>query len=308
MKRQKIQDHETNDKRIKVGFCVAYDWSLLQYSLPLIYDDSDLICLSIDQDRMSWTGVPYSWDETGFQNLISSIDSQGKIKILEENYHLPDLSPMQNEVRQRNRIAKFFGDGGWYIQLDTDEFFLNFKGFVGYLKALRPARKINVACPWITLYKQSTEGFFYVDAERFDQIEFMQIATKWPTYEYGRRNGNFNLYTDFAILHLSWARSEDEIWEKLNNWGHRDDFDIRQYFEQWQLLNVDNYRQYQNIHHLKPEAWPALGFIPAKSINELLGLEPVPIRLPILPSDLKQRNNIWLSRLASISRRLGIRH
>src|SRR5690349_14979672 len=98
---------------IKVGFCVAYDWYLLEYALPLIYADATVIGLSIDQDRISWSGNAYPFDEAGFKALITKLDPEKKIRVLEENYHLPDLTPMQNEVRQRNLMAKHLGEGGW---------------------------------------------------------------------------------------------------------------------------------------------------------------------------------------------------
>ena len=281
---------------IKVGFCVAYDWKLLAYSIPPIYQYADLICLSIDQDRMSWAGNPFTWDEEGFRALLSRIDPQKKIQLLEEDYHIASLSPMQNEVRQRNCIAAFMGQDGWHIQLDSDEFFLNFEGFVQYLQRVQSFRKLNVSCPWITLYKQTEDGFFYVKPDTYKQIEFIQIATMHPHYEYGRRNGYFNVHTDFAILHLSWARSEAEIWEKLNNWGHKDDFDVQAYFEKWQQLDHDNYESYSDFHHIHAQAWPQLGFIAANKIDDLLQLSEKEFNLPINPTRLKLENSIWISR------------
>lgn len=286
---------------IKVGFCVAYDWYLLQYSLPLIYKEADLICLSIDKDRISWAGNPFTWDEDRFSKMVRDIDINNKIKVLEENYHLPELQPMQNEVRQRKMIATFMGEGGWHLQLDADEFFMNFKGFVNYLQRLSPKRKLNVVCPWITLYKQDIDGFYYVKPEKFNQIEFIQIATQWPHYEYGRRNGYFNIHSHYGILHLSWARDEKEIWEKLNNWGHKNDFIIQDYFDQWKNLNYLNYKNYQDFHHVQPTAWSRLGFIKAKSIDEMLSIS---LRnsfklLPLCKWKLKLQNSIWISRLKS---------
>src|SRR6478609_4788130 len=115
--------------KIKVGFCIAYDWYLLEYSLPLIYDASDTICLSIDANRTSWSGLKYSFDEEGFHALINRIDAKRKIQSLEENFHNASLTPMQNEIRQRNRMADFMGEGGWHIQLDCDEYFIDYEGF-----------------------------------------------------------------------------------------------------------------------------------------------------------------------------------
>jgi hypothetical protein len=293
-----------NREIIKVGFCVAYDWYLLKYSLPLIYEHADRICLSVDNERRSWSGVPYSWDEEGFRALIAEIDHKNKIEILEENYHLSELAPMANEVRQRNMIAEYFGPGGWHVQLDTDEFFLNFKGFIDHLQTITTSRPVNVVCPWITLYKQTKEGFFYVQPGRFNKIEFMQIATRLPAYEYGRRNGNFNIFTDFAILHLSWARSEEEIWEKINNWGHRDDFDIASYFEKWKNLSVSNYQEYADFHYRIPQCWPTIGFIGAEDLESLIEVGGKEVKLPIGSNDIRFKNNIWLSRLRALSREL----
>lgn len=283
-------------KQIKVGFCVAYDWQLLAYSIPPIYQHADFICLSLDRDRISWSGNSFTWDEQGFKELLQEIDPQNKIKLLEEDYHISTLSPMENEVRQRNCIADFMGEGGWHIQLDTDEFFLNFEGFVQYLQTVQPGRKLNVSCPWITLYKQIEDGFFYVKPDRYKQVEFIQIATLHPHYEYGRRNGYFNLHTDFALLHLSWSRTEQEIAEKLNNWGHKNDFDTAHYFKLWQETNKYNYIERKNFHHIHPKIWPRLAFLPADSIASLLTKPQALLKLPIRPWKLKVENSIWVSR------------
>jgi hypothetical protein len=97
----------------------------------------------------------------------------------------------------------------------------------------------------------------------------MQIATTEPYYEYGRRNGNFNIYTNFKVLHQSWARSESEIENKINNWGHSKDFDKAQYFRFWKDVNAQNYLSFKNFHPLIPSTWPALSLIKGNSVAEL---------------------------------------
>lgn len=295
-----------NREEIKVGFCVAYDWGLLAHSLPLVYEAADIICLSIDKDRISWSGKPFSWDESAFQALLRQMDPAAKIRLLEEDFHLPGLTPMQNELRQRQRMAEFMGPGGWHVQLDTDEFFLNFDGFVDYLKKIKTDRKVNVVCPWITLYKQGTGGFFYVKPERFSEVEYIQVATRWPYYEYGRRNGYFNIHCNFPILHLSWARSESEMWEKLNNWGHTTDFDVRRYYELWQQVNKDNYHHYKNFHHLNAKAWPRLGFLVGKSVDEMIHAHAGRFQLPVSRLTLWFKNSLWVSRLRALQQRIRI--
>lgn len=121
---------------IKVGFCVAYDWHFLQHTLPLVYEGATDICLAIDRNRISWSGNPYSFDEEAFRQCIANIDSNKKIRIYEDGFYLPNLTPMQNEVRERNMIAQFFGEGGWHIQLDCDEHFVGFGNFAVYLRSI----------------------------------------------------------------------------------------------------------------------------------------------------------------------------
>lgn len=295
----RVNSSEEKTEMIKIGFCIAYDWHLLELSLPLIYEEADIICLSLDKDRISWSGNRYTWDESGFRALIQRVDTKGKIIVQEEDFHLSHLTPMQNEVRQRQMISERLGTGGWHLQLDTDELFIDFEGFVRQIKAIKINRKFNVVCPWITLYKQDTDGFYYVKPERFREIETIQVATKWPTYEFGRRNGYFNYVVNFPILHLSWARSREEIREKLTNWGHRNDADKKRFdfvFQEWEALNMHNYTGYKNLHLINPPMWPRLGFIPAGSVKELLLTANNSISLPIGAMQLKLKNSIWISR------------
>jgi hypothetical protein len=293
-----------NKEQIKVGYCVAYDWDLLRYSIPTIYEEADVICLSIDRNRQSWTGKPFTWDEQGFRALVAKLDTAGKIRIYEDGFYLPELSPMANEVRQRNMIAAFLDGGGWHVQLDADEYFLDFAGFVRYLRKLPKGRTVNVCCPMINLYKQTEEGMLWIRPENFSQVEIFTIATRHPKYEYGRRNGYFNILTKFPILHQSWARSEQEIWEKLTNWGHAKDFDVKEYFNLWKGANGKTYSAYRNFHHLHPESWPALSLKKGvRNIDELLQSPGNSFPLPIRDSDLRSANSIWLSRMRALIRR-----
>jgi hypothetical protein len=285
---------------IKVGYCVAYDWYLLNYSIPQVYESANVICLSIDKNRQSWSGKPFNWDQQGFEAMLKKLDPLGKIQLFEEDFYQPQLSPMQNEVRQRNMIAHFMGKGGWHIQLDADEYFLDFKGFTNYLKKLGAPLKVNVSCPWVTLYKQVPDGFLWVKPGHFEQVEFIQIATTDPCYEYGRRNGYFNIITDYALLHQSWARTEQEIWEKLTNWGHALDFDVQEYFNLWKMVNSDNYKTYKDFHHLNPGAWPKLAMAKGESINCMISQGKNDFKLPISKRALWMANSRFYSRIKKL--------
>ena len=283
---------------IKVGYCVAYDWDMLQYSIPRIYEHADIICLSVDKHRQSWSGESFSWDEQGFKKMIKELDSSNKIKVYEDVFFNPDLLPMQNEVAQRNKIAKFLGEGGWHVQLDADEYFVDFKSFTEYLKKFRSKRKVNICCPMINLYKQLPEGMLWIKPNVFKEVEYFAIATQHPNYEYGRRNGNFDIFTKFPILHQSWARAEREISEKLNNWGHAKDFDVNKYFSLWKDAQISNFSTYKDFHHLHPATWPGLELKPGVStISDLMEHTFSDFKLPITSWNLRKANSIWYSRL-----------
>ncbi len=260
------------NEKIKVGFCVAYDWPLLEYSLPLIYDKADIIGITIDKNRISWTGLTFPMDDMSFLNMIKKIDRDFKIKIWEENFFNPKLNAMENEVYQRNRMAQLLGKGGLHVQLDCDEYFLNFEGFINYIwrKGLFKEERLNICCPFVVLFRKLPEGFLVVSSGPEVNYEFVPVATSLPGYEFGRRNGYFNYHTKFFVLHQSWARSAEEVRQKVNNWGHKSDFDPSSYFEKWESANEINYSEFRNFHPLKPDAWPSLTFVPARDIDSLI--------------------------------------
>jgi hypothetical protein len=292
--------------KIKVGYCVAYDWELLRHSIPTVYDHADLICLSLDKNRISWSGSSYTFDQSAFNRFIDEIDPKKKIRIYEDDFSRTELTPMENEVRQRNMIAAFMGKGGWHIQLDTDEYFLDFKNFTHYLKNFSPKVKTNVCCPWLTLFKKTDTGFLIIDQGDHEELSFIPVATKDPEYSYGRNNGHFNHLTDFFIIHQSWAREKDEVLEKINNWGHKNDFDTATYFQNWEKLNIENYKQWKDFHPIQPALWKKLLFVSGNSIEELI--RNAGSILPELPANyIRKKNSLFLSRMNKLAKKLKLR-
>lgn len=293
-------------ERIKVGFCVAYDWPLLRHALPAIYEHADVIYISLDSDRKTWTGNTYELDNNAFRELIAGIDRLDKIKIYEDDFHLAELTAGQNEVRQRNKLAEQMGKGGWHIQLDCDEYFLAFEKFVQYLHSLKQGNKnFNVCCPLVTLFKETDGGFLYVQPNDATHLEYIQIATQSPNYQYGRRNGYFNVYVNFPIIHQSWARSEDEIRQKISNWGHINDFNQKDFLNNWLALNKSTFNTWKNFHPISPMVWPKLTWQPAKTIDELIqnfnqGSFPLPANW-----QLALKNSKTLSRIRALLRKIG---
>lgn len=255
--------------KIKLGYCIAYDWELLKTALPLTYPFVDSICLALDGDRITWANNAYDFNEKGFQSFIESIDTENKINIYEDNFHLDKISSMNNEVSQRNKMADYMGrDSGWHLQFDVDEYPVDMEGFTRFLRRVYSSfeAKANICVPFITLFKETSKGYLAIDSK----VEWMPVATKMPLYHHGRRNGYFNYHTDFPLLHQSWARDESEIEQKISNWGHKDDFDVIKYYNFWQGINSKNYERISDFHPIQSDIWKNLVLLKGKSIQEML--------------------------------------
>lgn len=271
---------------IKVGMNVAYDWVLLKRSLPRLYEKADIIVLSIDKYRKSWDGTSYNFDEIDFQKFISSVDVCGKIQIVEDVFSDTRYSTIENDNRQRARMAQALGQGGWHIQVDADEYFIDFSGFVEYLQALITSptgneKPINICAYWISLLKRVDEGFLYVKNSP-NNYETNPFATNVPIYLNARRNGHFDHLSPFFVLHETWARGEDELLRKLKSWSHNSDIRKKDsYFKLWKALDKDNCRFIKDFHPIGTGIWESLSFMEQTNIDHLITyLEKFPPRLP----------------------------
>jgi hypothetical protein len=255
---------------IKVGYLVSYDYQMLLTSIKLLYNHVDEIFIAIDKDRKTWSGNKFELPQFFFDEL-KLFDSKNIIQYYSDSFYVPELSPIECETRERNMLLKQMGKG-WKIQLDVDEYIYDFKKTAKYLKkywylTLFPRlTPICVKGKLVTLYKQTPEGFLYVENnEQFAFITNQYFNTSL------RNNINIrNFFTNINVIHQSWARTEDEIQMKIRNWGHRDDFDTQEYFDFWKNLSRSNYMNYKNFHPIVPEIWDELHFLSSDSIDEFI--------------------------------------
>lgn len=257
--------------QIKVGFLVSYDYEYLKISLPLVYNEADMIALAIDKNRRTWNGESFELKDEFF-DWIKQIDTQKKIRFYEDDFFLPTLSAIENDTRERNMLAAFMGEGGWHIQIDSDEYFLDFPAFVKYLRAedhylIDPSKKrVDICCFLVVLYKKTSNGFLYIK----DQYELCFVATNFPDYKKARTGVNKRKFVPFLLLHQTWARSEDEIRMKFRNWGHNIDFDTSRYFKMWQQADGSNFHNFHNLHPLHPREWKALEWVEARNMQDVI--------------------------------------
>lgn len=161
---------------------------------------------------------------------------------------------------------------GWLMQLDVDEYVYDFKKLVNYLNkywylTIFPKwTPILFRGKWITLFKKTTDGYLYIGNK-----ESFPFVTNTPFYEACRANKSIrNHFTNFNVIHNSWARTDSEIQMKIKNWGHRDDFDTQKFFEFWESLSDENYNYYENFHPIVPEVWDKLFFMSSNSLEDFI--------------------------------------
>jgi hypothetical protein len=256
------------NREIKVGILVSYDYELLRNSLPPIYEYADKIVLAVDIDGKTWAGNPLSIPDS-FWQWIKDFDVRHKIEIYKDSFCVEGLSTMQCEIRERNMLAKYMGEGGWHVQVDSDEYFVDFKDFVKFLHYLDEHKKhINtVFIEWLYLYKKTEKGYLCIKGNGGQ----VPCATTRPYYILARINKNAkSVHYPQRIIHDSWARTEQDLWKKLTNWGHNTDFNIEGYFNYWKVIDESNYMFARNIHPLLPHYWKELEYVEAKDISDLL--------------------------------------
>lgn len=255
----------------KVSFLLSYDYEYLKTSIPLIYPYVDSIVLAVDMDYRTWSGNKFSVNSQ-FYLWLENLDCDRKITIYKDDFYIPELTSSENEIRERNMIGKFYGQGGWHIQIDADEYFLNFDVFIKFLKSKKfllnnaELNPVTICVRSQTLYKQITD--FYLFATDL-QVTF-PIATNWPKYIAGRGTESIKLFFGYTMIHHSWARNEDEMWMKLSNWTHNTDFDIKSYFKLWCSIDKANYKYISNFHPMLNGFWDKLEIIPGKNLDEVI--------------------------------------
>ena len=255
---------------IKVGYLVSYDYNFLLTSIKQLYDHVDEIFIAIDRDGKTWSGNSFEIPQTFFQQ-IREFDSRKIIKFYCDSFYVPGLSPVECDTRERNMLLKQMGKG-WLIQLDVDEYIYDFRKVADFLRNYRYLTFFPKITPiafkgkLITLYRQLSDGYLYID--NGEQFSFI---TNQNSYTYVRKNNKIrNHYSNICVIHQSWARTESEIQMKIHNWGHRDDFDTEKYFEFWKSLTSANYKKYNNVHPIAPEVWSELKFLPSQSIDDFI--------------------------------------
>lgn len=255
-------------KTIKVGYLISYDYEFIKTSLLRVYDFAEEIFFAVDADRKTWSGQSFTIEDD-FWDWVKQVDTANKITIYEDHFYVPELTPMECDTRERNMLGKRMGKSDWYIQVDADEYFVDFGAFVNKLQAYNPEKPVTVYCKVATLFKQLSSGYLIIN----NTVETLSFATNNPVYDLARNNesGNMQVHWDDLVLHQSWARSSSEIQMKLTNWSHKNDFNTESFYNLWNAVDEFNYRCLRDFHPLHAVSWPGL-MVARGTIGEILDL------------------------------------
>ncbi|MBE8723934.1 hypothetical protein [Flavobacterium hungaricum] len=255
-------------KKIHVGFLFSHDYEKLKLSIPPVYAGADRIFIAIDENFTTWSGNKFEVD-LSFFDWLKEFDTENKIEIYKDNFYIPSLTEIENDTRERHLLSLKMGIGNWLIQVDSDEYFLDFEKFISDLRKYdhfldNPEKnKIQIAAFWIILYKYTEEGILYVD------MPMKAIfATNYPNYNLARRTSSRVIYTNNIVLHESLSRSEEELRFKLENWGHKRQVNAA-FIDKWLKVNETNYKELRDFYYIEPERWKKLDYFPSKDIKQI---------------------------------------
>jgi hypothetical protein len=251
---------------VKVGFLISYDYENLKISLPRVYAQASRIYLAVDVEGKTWSGTDLAIPQN-FWDWVKAVDTEQKIEIYYDKFYVEGLSPMECDTRERNMLGKAMGKSDWYLQIDADEYFVDFGHFVHKLKNFKAAEPTTVNCRVVTLFKALSSGYLTID-ESFETLSF---ATNNPVYDVARNNTTCNqqIYWEDLVLHQSWARDPDAIWFKLSNWSHKNDFNTASFFNLWKAIDEFNYSCLRDFHPLDAVTWPRLKLLRG-NLSEIL--------------------------------------
>lgn len=265
------------------AYILAADPIWLELSVRSYYSVVDEIVVSYDRDKLGWSGVPIPVDEC--LDRVRAVDVDRKVRLLAGSYYRPGSTPMENDTNQRQHALEAAGErADWVVELDTDEVMPDASYFVERLVEIPPEYG---ACFWPmrVMFKQIAATRFLEVATRFrrpfaeypgpiacrpdvrltlarrTEAPLWVVAVRrnlWDRIRHRQSPAHQYIDPDKAVLHFSWARSEDEIRRKLRSWSHSHDFDTETYLKNTWLEAETEWRSYRDFHPIWPKVWPAL--------------------------------------------------
>lgn len=260
-------------RRKSVISLISYDASYLANSIRTYYNYVDEIILGLDQDRISWSGNEFSFDEEALWKELSQIDGDGKIEIVEGNFHRSAV-PIENDNHERNFLKEHCSHD-WIFSFDADEELVNADDYFNRYCPLVEEYDLDHMFYWILPYKRMSNGDILViskeDRASFQNNEVQGFVTNSSnTFNYCRwTNNQKRIQSPLAILHWSFCRPPSELDLKINNFGHSIESKQDPFYDIQANVDDSNWMELNNFKtsNMGPQ-WESLMRIPEYDLLE----------------------------------------
>jgi hypothetical protein len=226
---------------------ISYDADYLPHSIKRYYNYVDEIILGLDEDRITWSGNKFSFDESALYKALKSIDKDNKISIVEDNFHKSTIA-IENDNYERN-FLKAQCSYDWVFSFDADEILLNAKDFFyNFCPIVKNYMTTKDICmTWVTPYKHVEDNKVLLisneDGTPFFGEDQGVVTHKDSTYVYARwtdksARGDNRIKSPLVALHWSLCRNQKELLQKITNTGHSDIAEKDPFYNkrmEWQL-------------------------------------------------------------------------
>jgi len=250
---------------------LAYDYEFLLKTLPAYLNQVDVVILGLDRQRLTWAGNKFEIPDIFFEQL-KELDTEQKIKIVEDDFFVEGSNPRDLDTRERNILSTHAPTGSWLLSVDADEYLLNADDLIGFLRGFAD-ENVCLFGNWITLFKQSGKNMFVIENEP-ETLERFPLATmKSNIFNYCRNTPQRIVFTSTCAIHFSWARTREELERKLLNWTHRDDFKVDEFIQKWESLNESTYKEFIDFHPFDGPMWHKLALVDEEQLSEYARLK-----------------------------------
>lgn len=256
---------------------ISYDAKYLPGSIAKYYNYVDEIVLGLDQDRVTWSGNSFSFDEDALWSELQRIDGDNKISVVEGNFHQAGVA-IENDNYERN-FLKAQCSNDFIISIDADEYLLNAKDFFYNFCPIyeRYLGKLDVCMTWAMPYKvvgNNTLVIVNEDGTPFFGENQGVVTHRHNTFTYARwssisASGVNRLQSPLVSVHWSLCRTDQELHQKIHNIGHSDIVEKDPFYSIWKDVNETNYSSLRNFKTsgLGGAQWPKLRSIPSNEVE-----------------------------------------
>ena len=145
---------------------ISYDADYLPASIRSYYNYVDEIVLGLDENRTSWSGNKFSFDEEKLFKELGAIDGDGKIEIIEDNFYRNTEKYIENDNFERN-FLKSHCTHNWIMSFDADEELINSHEFFANFCPIAEKyyQTHDFAFTWFLPYKEFENDYLVIANE-----------------------------------------------------------------------------------------------------------------------------------------------